>query len=259
QERTPTLAELRRQLDQLDLGGLPRVGPRPRRATGPHSIAQLAQEGEVGPRYQFETPLGQTAISQLARAVDTVLDRSVVIERFDASEQALRALERARTLGRAQSPFVQRALGLDRGARTAVFEAPSGASLADATPQLPPAEAVRLLKRLARAAAAIHEVSASHGAIAPNTVAIDDGAVPTVLAAGLGPVVEAAPADDVAAIVALVASIVGCEPTLAAFAAAVCSQVGARPPALGTPGDGEELYAAADAIDIAVLGALGAR
>ena len=257
-ERTPTLAELRRELEQLDLGGQPRVG-RARRDSGPHSIAQLAAEGEAGPRYQFETPLGRTSISELARAVDTVLDRSVVIERFDASEDADRALERARLLGRAQSPFVQRALGLDRAARTAVFEAPAGASVADTTPPLPPVEAIRLLKRLARAAAAIHELGGSHGAISAKTVVIDE-AVPTVMAAGLGPVVDSTQVDDVSAIIALVASILGCDPTLEAFARTVCDAVDTTPPTFPRElRDGEALYAAADAIDIAVLAALGSR
>lgn len=258
-ERTQTLADLRQQLETLELGAHPLAGARARRPSAPHSIAQLAAEDEVGPRYQFETPLGRTPISELARAVDTVLDRSVVIERFDATDDAGRALERARMLGRAQSPFVQRALSLDRAARTAVFEAPAGASLAEQTPHLPPAEAVRLLKRLARAAAAIHEVGGSHGAIGTRTVVIDDAAVPTVMAAGLGVPADSTPATDVTAILALIASIVGCEPSLGALSAAICSEVGAPVPALPPVPDGEALYAAADALDIAVLAALGAR
>ncbi|HEY0483506.1 MAG TPA: protein kinase [Kofleriaceae bacterium] len=258
-DRTPTLSDLRRQLEALDLGGQPRLGPRRKHITGTHSIAELAEEGEARPRYQFETPLGHTPISQLARAVDTVLDRSVVIERFDASDEALRALDRARLLGRAQSPFVQRALSLDRAARSAVFEAPAGASLADAPPQLPPAETVRMLKRLARAAAAIHEVGGSHGAISPRTIVVDDGAVPTVMAAGLGPVGESQPIDDVAAIISVVAEIAGAEPSLDALARMLTDEVGATLPAFAPPTDGESLYAAADAIDIAVLAALGSR
>ena len=258
-ERTPTLADLRRQLEALDLGGLPLIGPRTKRATGPHSIAELAAEEETGPRYQFETPLGGTPVSQLARAVDTVLDRSVVIERFDATEDADRALEHARLLGRVQSPFVQRALSLDRQTRTAVFEAPAGASLADATPTLPPVEAVRLLKRLARAAAAIHELGGSHGTIGPRTLVLDDALVPTMLIAGLGAPGATTPADDVAAIVALIAGLVGSAGGFAALAAALCNAVGAILPAFTLPHDGESLYVAADAVDIAVLGALGAR
>jgi serine/threonine-protein kinase len=258
-DRTATLADLRHQLEGLDLGGQPVLGPRRHRTTGTHSIAELAEAGEAQPRYQYETPLGRTAISELVRAVDTVLDRSVVIERFDASDEAAAALDRARLLGRAQSPFVQRALSLDRAARVAVFEAPAGASLADAPPQLPPAETVRMLKRLARAAAAIHVVGGSHGAISPRTVVLDDGAVPTVMAAGLGPAGEASPAGDVAAIIAVVAAIAGSEPTFDALARVLTDEVGAALPRFVAPVDGESLYAAADAVDIAVLGALGSR
>ena len=258
-ERTPTLGDLRRELEALDLGARPRIGLKSKRISGTHSIAALAAEDEEKPRYQFETPLGQTPISQLARAVDTVLDRSVVIERYDASDDANRALDRARVLGRAQSPFVQRALGLDRTTRVAVFEAPSGASLADAPPHLPPAETVRMLKRLARAAAAIHELGGSHGAISARTIVLDDGAVPTVLAAGLGSVVESQPTDDVDAIIRVVATIIGCAPTFDAVAKTLTDEVGAKLPAVTRPIDGESLYAAADALDIAVLAALGSR
>lgn len=258
-ERTQTLADLRELLEALDLGGRPQIGPRTKRSSGSHSIAAIAAEPDDQPRYQFETPVGQTAVSQLARAVDTVLDRSVVIEYFDPSDEATRALERARVLGRAQSPFVQRALGLDRTTRTAVFEASTGAAIAESSPLLPPAEAVRLLKRLSRAAEAIHEVGGSHGAIGPGTVVLDEGVVPTVLAAGLGIVAESQPVDDVAAIIALVASIVKSEPTFTGLSAAICAEVGAKPPPFVPPTDGTTLYAAADALDIAVLGALGAK
>jgi hypothetical protein len=140
-----------------------------------------------------------------------------------------------------------------------VFEAPAGASLADAPPQLPPAETVRMLKRLARAAAAIHEVGGSHGAISPRTIVVDDGAVPTVMAAGLGPVTESQPIDDVAAIISVVADLAGAEPSLDALARMLTDEVGATLPAFAPPTDGESLYAAADAIDIAVLAALGSR
>ena len=259
-ERTQTLGELRGQLESMDLGARSRIGARPRRDSRPHSIAQLAAEDEVKPRYAFETPLGSTPISQLARAVDTVLDRSVVIERFDDTEDASRALDRARVLGRAQSPFVQRALSLDRATRTIVFEAPSGASLADTTPEISPPEAMRLLKRLARAAAAIHELGGSHGAITTRTIVLDDGVVPTVMAAGLGPVLaDVKPIDDVAAIITLVAAMIGADPSMAGLAAKTTAVVGALTPSFQTPHDGESLYAAADAVDIAVLAALGSR
>ena len=264
-DRTPTLAELRHQLEALDLGGRPQIGPRrTRKTTGPHSIAALAVESEAErPRYAFETPLGTTPVSQLARAVDTVLDRSVVIERFlddlGSGDDATRALDHARELGRAQSPFVQRALGFDRATRTITFEAPAGATLGEAPLQLPVAEAVRLLKRLARGAFALHRVPVVHGAIGRRTVVFDEGAVPTVLCAGLGPLGEMTLADDVAGIVAIVAEIAGTEATPDALAKALCDRVGARVPTYAQPSDGELLYAFADALDIAVLGALGAK
>ncbi|MCX5745800.1 MAG: protein kinase, partial [Proteobacteria bacterium] len=177
-DRTPTLADLRRELEELDLGARPLLGVRAKRESKPHSIVALAAEGEARPRYAFETPLGTTPVSHLARAVDTVLDRSVVIERFLVGDEADAALEHARVLARAQSPFVQRALAFDRATRTMIFEAPAGASMAQLQAErgdepalkLSAAEALRLLKRLARGAAAIHEVGGGHGAIAAHTV-----------------------------------------------------------------------------------------
>ena len=88
---------------------------------------------------------------------------------------------------------------------------------------------------------------------------LDDGAVPTVMAAGLGPVAESQPADDVTAIIAVVAKIVGSEPSFDALARMLTDEVGAELPRFAAPTDGESLYAAADAIDIAVLAALGSR
>jgi hypothetical protein len=140
-----------------------------------------------------------------------------------------------------------------------VFEAPSGASLADAPPHLPATEMVRMIKRLARAAAAIHEVGGSHGAISHRTVVLDDSAVPTVMAAGLGAVVEATPADDASAIIALIASLIGAQPTFEAVARMLATEVGAEVPAIAKPVDGESLYTAVDALDIAILAALGSR
>ncbi|HWU90115.1 MAG TPA: hypothetical protein VN253_22785, partial [Kofleriaceae bacterium] len=69
----------------------------------------------------------------------------------------------------------------------------------------------------------------------------------------------ATPADDVAAVIAVVARIAGAEPTFDALARALTAEVGAVVPAYAPPTDGESLYAAADAVDIAVLAALGSR
>ena len=46
---------------------------------------------------------------------------------------------------------------------------------------------------------------------------------------------------------------------VAAFAKAMCDEVGAPVPTVATPIDAETLYTAADAVDIAVLSALGSR
>lgn len=258
EDRTPTLAALRQQLQALDLSG-PSIDRRARRESAPTPNEAVAAPTQTGPRYQFETPLSVTPLSQLSRALDTVLDRSVIIERYDPSEIAARAMDHTRLLARAHSPFVQRALSFDAASRTLVFEAPSGAAVADRAPNLPPTEHIRLLKRLARAAAAIHELGGSHGAISASSVVLDDSLVPTVIVAGLGAVSPARPSDDVDAIVAIVATLVGCEATFAAVARALCNAVGAAIPAYATPADGESLYAAADAVDIAILSALGSR
>jgi hypothetical protein len=79
------------------------------------------------------------------------------------------------------------------------------------------------------------------------------------MAAGLGPVSESQPADDVAAIIAMVAEIAGAEPSFDALARTLTDEVGAALPRYAAPVDGESLYAAADAIDVAVLAALGSR
>jgi hypothetical protein len=57
----------------------------------------------------------------------------------------------------------------------------------------------------------------------------------------------------------VVAQIAGTEPAFEALARALTDEVGATAPSFAPPVDGESLYAAADAIDIAVLAALGSR
>ncbi len=265
-ERHGSIAELRADLEDLGVGesGPAVVLPRPRRDSRPHSIAELAAEGEPAERdaarYQFETPLGSTPISTLTRAVDTVLGRSVVIERFVEDPAADAAVARLRLLARAGSPFVQRALSYDRDRRTAVLEAPSGAPIGELwRGTLAPADAVRLWKRLARAIASVHELGGAHGAVGPTTVVADDAQIPTVLAAGLGPIGEAPPtaADDAAAVLALVATAAGAPaPTLASLLDTLAPDVPAarRAELAAMPaGDGEALYAIADEVEIAMI------
>ncbi len=163
-------------------------------------------------RYQFATPIGQTPISRLVRAVDTTLDRSVVIERYHEGAIDEATERRLYALARGGSPFLQWALAYDRESGVAVFEAPSGEPIAEALADtaLSPRAAIRLLKRLARAVAPLHERGVAHGAIGPTTIVLDEQRHPTVILSGLGP----APADephpraDVAAILGLVVDIV---------------------------------------------------
>jgi tRNA A-37 threonylcarbamoyl transferase component Bud32 len=98
-----------------------------------------------------------------------------VLERFDDGEVADAALARVKQLGGVSSPFVQRALSLDRPGRTAVFEAPAGGPFSELRRQeLAPTDLVKLLKRLARAIASLHEVGVAHGGITPSTVVVDE-------------------------------------------------------------------------------------
>jgi len=261
-DRYGSIGELRHALEAIDLGeraGPRAVLPRRRRDSAPHSIAALAADldtpHERAPRYQFETPLGGTTVSTLVRAVDTILDRSVVIERFGEGELADAAMARVRALARASSPFVQRALSLDRATRTVVFEAPAGAPAEQLSRPPTPAEAARLTKRLARAAAALHELGAAHGAIAPAHVVVDDSQIPTIMVAGLGPPAISSPAADATAIADLMSHLVGASsPGWRGFVSHLVPDASRAAPIIDTPlVDGEALYTAADALEIAVL------
>ncbi len=267
-ERTPSLVELRAELETLDLAGraLP-VRPHESRtqmaaatAEDAAAAAAAAENGEA-PRYQFETPVGTTAISTLTRAVDTVLQRSVIVERFEATEEAAQVMEQVRLLARAHTPFLQRALSFDRLSRVAVFEAPAGAAIAEQPPSLSAPELVRVIKRLARGIAAIHELGGWHGGIDLRTVVLDEGNVPTILSSGLGALREGSARRDVESVIAVAAHILGSGPSLREVAAAIAASAETAAPALPEPEpqDGEALYAAADLIDVAVLSALGAR
>jgi tRNA A-37 threonylcarbamoyl transferase component Bud32 len=156
---------------------------------------------------------------------------------------------------------MQRALGYDRDQRLAVFEAPSGApfseALADAPPR--PRQAARLLKRLARALAPLHNAGAAHGALDATRILIDSLGHPTVLACGLGPVnPDATPASDVKDLVALVCGALRLDNTAAeslvdALASHLSQPEQSALRLMSSPRTGEELYAFADALEIAIL------
>lgn len=263
-ERTASPGELRAELEQLDLVGNARTAPRAAsslRMPALEAAGAAAEPAAAESRYRFETALGATALSTLWRAVDSVLERSVVIERFDATDAATRRLEHVRLLARAHTPFLQRALALDRLTRTAVFEAPSGAAVADVRPALGAAELVRVMKRMARGIAAVHELGGWHGGIEARTLVLDDSNVPTFLTSGLGELGAGSPADDVRAAVEVLALLAGAGPTLPEVVAAIAARAETTPPPLpaAPPADGEALYALAEALDVVVLSALGAR
>jgi hypothetical protein len=176
---------------------------------------------------------------------------AAVLERFAEGELADLAIGRVLALARAGSPFVQRALSFDRATRTVVFEAPSGAPIGEAVQAAASApDPLRLLKRLARAATAIHEAGGVHGAISATTVVIADPWIPTLLASGLPPPVAGSrPADDVAAIIDVVATACG-DPAWAATLRGATATTGL------------ELYTWADEIEAVTLrrrAAIGAQ
>ena len=259
-ERFPSLAAARAALEAIALGeraGPTLVVPRPRRDSRPHSIAELAADEPAAEasRYRFESPLGATGCSRLYRAVDGVLDRSVVIERFDDGPGADRAIARLRALARAATPFVQRALAFEQATRTAVFEAPAGAPVSAATAAIAIDDGLRLLKRLARACVVIHELGATHGAIGPATVVLADATIPTLMVAGVEAAAAPSPAADLAAVVAVVArAVTGAdaeEPARALALAAIGRRADLDAWVARPRGDAGALYAWADALEVA--------
>jgi serine/threonine-protein kinase len=214
------------------------------------------------PRYRFETPLGRTPISALSRAVDSALDRSVIVERYD--EGALDELTERRlyALARSGGSFLQRILSYDRQAKVVVYEAPAGMPIGErpaGEPLLRPLRAARVLRRLARALAPLHETQAVHGALGPITVVLDELDHPTVLASGLGPATAGlSPVDDVATLVALVADLIGAEQrTIDGLIAALTPDLShperAALRALPASDSGEALHVLADALELALL------
>src|SRR5262249_46306080 len=161
-------------------------------------------------------------------------------------ETELRLLALARSAG----SFLQRVLSYEREAAVVVYEAPSGVPIGEAGP-LEPLRAARLLQRLARAGAPLHEGGHAPGAVGPATGVGGGLAPPTVLASGLAaapPAGAASPAADVAALVGLVARRVGAGPSAAELVATLAA--GLEPAeraafesrASAPPGSGEALF-----------------
>jgi serine/threonine-protein kinase len=271
-ERYDSVEALRRALLGVDLGergANPLVLPRAPDAADrdaarsqklPAVKASPESRDPDEPRYQFETPLGRTSISRLSRAVDSALDRSVIIERFEpeASFDLDRLEERLYALARGGGAFLQRALSYDRHERMAVFEAPAGRPFEELVGEVPPRAAARLLKRLARALGPLHERDVAHGTIDGRTVLCDEAWNPTVLTCGLEPPgLDPRPADDAAAVIELVARALGTEPTpeglLDSLAPDLSHPERAALLLLDPPDDAETLYRFFNAAEIALL------
>jgi hypothetical protein len=197
-----------------------------------------------------------------------VLDRSVIIERHGEGVMDQAMEQRLYALARGGGAFLQRALSYDRDAGVAVFEAPSGTPIGEAFAAGPPSprRAARLLKRLARAVAPLHDSQSAHGALSESTILVDDDTNPTVLVCGLGAIVsDASPEADVRAILELMTRVVraprsgagAARDLIAALIAATGPTLGpsdqAEILALARPATGEELYALGDAIETAML------
>jgi serine/threonine-protein kinase len=266
--RYATAGEVARAIAQLE-AGQPTTLVLPRARARPESLAAVgaAAPSDEAPRYQADGPLADTPISSLSRAVDRTLARAVVIERF-ADELDPASERRLLALARAVSPFFQRVLSFDRAGRLAVFEAPAGSPLDAPEVRAPaPRALIRLLKRLGRALAVLHDGGAAHGALGAGTILIDDLGNPSILAAGLGAVApDASPALDCRAAIAAVVALASGDAAggVAGRAASIEALIEALAPglspsaraailALPGPRHGEELYAVADALELAYL------
>jgi serine/threonine-protein kinase len=265
-DRFDTVDDLRRAVSALSLGERgqrPLMIPRAKSYTPRDSSQSIPvqrdadEKREDAPRYDFETSFGNSEGATLSRALDTALDRSVIIERYDEPIEDSATERRLYSLARGGGPFLQRALSYDRAAGVAVFEAPAGSPLSERD-DLSPRHIARLLKRLARAVAPLHEKERAHGHINETTVLLDGNRQPTVLTCGLGPITtEPTPKDDVAAIIGLIANLTEAPQTreglIDALAPGLSHPERAAILVQDEPRTGEELYAFADAVEIALL------
>jgi serine/threonine-protein kinase len=168
--------------------------------------AERSETNEDSARYTYETPIADTKTSKLSRALDNHLNRSVILERFLPDHPDDAALQRLYALAGAGGPYLQRVLAYDREHRIAVFEAPAGAPLFDATVDWTPRLYERLRKCLARGVRDLHDRGFAHGAIDANHVVIDDDGNPTLLVAGTAAAEITREADE-SAIETLIASL----------------------------------------------------
>ncbi len=220
-DRFDSIAALRRALQALHLQDesqplrIPNVqgtkAPAKRISAPIRAASSPTEEEESKTRYAFETSLGATEGSTLARAIDTTLNRSVIIERF--SEKLTEAAERRLyALARGGGPFLQRALAYERSEDelpVAIFEAPAGSPIGERDSALSTRLATRLLKRLARAVAPLHASDRAHGSLSGASILLDERGHPTVLVCGLqSPKEQPSASEDVQAIMRVIVAAV---------------------------------------------------
>jgi tRNA A-37 threonylcarbamoyl transferase component Bud32/tetratricopeptide (TPR) repeat protein len=268
--RHASIDDLRREIAQVEPGAdgpltlsLPRPAARPTQAAESSRAIPVARPpaSDEEPRYRFETPLGRTAISTLSRAVDSALDRSVIVERYDEGALDEVTERRLYALAKSGGSFLQRVLSYDRHAAVVVYEAPAGMPIGErpAAERLEPLRAVRVMRRLARAIAPLHETGVAHGAIGPTTVVLDELDHPTVLVSGLGAAAaERSFGHDVAALVELIAGLIGAgghtvDQLIAALTPGLSHPEQSALRALPASDSGEALSTLADALEIALL------
>ncbi len=245
-------------------GAQSKVPAAPKRTTGPLRVPDDNDEN-TKTRYAFETILGTTKHGALSRAIDTTLNRSVIMERYSQTlgEDAERRLY---ALARGGGPFLQRALAYERaegdGQALAIFEAPAGAPIGQREAPLSTRLATRLLKRLARAIAPLHASDRAHGSLSGASVLLDDRGHPTILVCGLEELRETPTAgNDVQQIMKIISACVGGEDSEEEDAAATLLNALLDTPSPETRAqllrmpraDGEELHRFAEAIELVLL------
>ncbi len=253
-DRYQTIRELRGEIQEIRQKKapkpliLPRAKPSTAQALAKPSVpakaaasSEFIEQGQgESARYQFETSLGRTPISTLSRAVDTVLNRTVVLERYtkpvdETTEQ------RIYSLARGGGPFLQRTLAYDQALAIAVREAPAGVPVLEAFSEtaIDAPKALHLLRCLALGLYPMHRSGVAHGRIDETAIVVDEFHNPTILVTGLSQRSQSSPADDVNAIVSHIATLLGTAP--AELAHKLTGKTSAPP--LAQPATATELHA----------------
>ena len=170
----------------------------------------LGHGSDAPVRYQAEVFVARTPVSTLHRALDSALDRSVVMERFEPGACTEELVCHRMALARFGGPGLQRTLSFDRERGVAVYEAPVGQALSRLAGGAPwsPSAVAALVSELALGLLELHEADLGHGGLSPEQITVDDDGRPTLLVAGCTPR-AATPRDDVDALTRLASELTG--------------------------------------------------